>query len=138
MVAGELLGDDEIIDMVDQVLDHVEDPGKCLLDGFPRSVRQTKWLLEQVNKGRFDLTAIINLTVSEDVVRKRMLARGRPDDTEESITRRFKEYHTITEPILDYLERQNIMVYNIDGDKDPEAVNQDVIKALAQAQTASS
>lgn len=134
MLAGELLADDEIIDMVDQVLDTVKDPSKCLLDGFPRSVRQTEWLLEQVAKGRIDLTAIIHLLVSEEVVRERMLNRGRPDDTPGTISRRFKEYHTITEPILDYLARKHVPVQEVDGDQDPEAVHQDVCKALEAAQ----
>lgn len=134
MLAGELLGDEEIIDMVDTVLDEVQDPGKCMLDGFPRSVRQTEWLLEQIRQNRFDLTAIIHLIVSEEVVRERMLNRGRPDDTPETIVRRFQEYHTITEPVLEYLRQHGVPVYDVNGDQDPEAVHEDVRRALDQAQ----
>ncbi len=133
MLAGELLDDDEIIDMVDQVLTNAKDPAKCLLDGFPRSVKQTQWLLDQIKSGRFKLTEIIHLIVSEEVVRKRMLARGRPDDTEQTISRRFQEYHNITEPILEYMEQQNIKVVDIDGDQEPEAVHRDVVRAIEQA-----
>lgn len=132
MLKGELLDDDEIIDMVDKVLDQADNPSKCLLDGFPRSVKQSKWVFEQIRKKRFELTAIINLVVSEDVVRKRMLARGRPDDTEESIVKRFQEYHTVTEPILEYL-RNHVRVFDVNGDQEPEAVHEDVIAALKQA-----
>lgn len=133
MLAGELLGDDEIIEMVDKVLDEVDDPGKCMLDGFPRSVRQTEWLLDQVEKGRFSLTAIIHLLVSEEVVRERMLNRGRPDDTPETITKRFQEYHTVTEPVLEYLKDRGVKVYDVDGDQEPEAVHEDVVRALERA-----
>ncbi|HUC89919.1 MAG TPA: nucleoside monophosphate kinase [Patescibacteria group bacterium] len=133
MLAGELLDDDEIIEMVDKVLTNEEDPAKCLLDGFPRSVKQTKWLMEQIRLGRFKLTEILHLIVSEDIVRKRMLARGRPDDTEETIAKRFQEYHSITEPILEYMEQQKIKVVDIDGDQEPEAVHRDVVRAIEQA-----
>lgn len=133
MLAGELLGDDEIIAMVDKVLDEVEDPGKCMLDGFPRSVAQTEWLLDQAERGRFGLTAIIHLLVSEEVVRERMLNRGRPDDTPETITKRFHEYHTITEPVLEYLKGRGVKVYDVDGDQEPEAVHEDVVRALERA-----
>lgn len=135
MLAGELLGDEEIIAMVDKVLDEVEDPSKCMLDGFPRSVSQTEWLLEQLEQGRFELTAFIHLIVSEEVVRERMMHRGRPDDTPETITKRFLEYHTVTEPVLAYLEQRDVKVYDVDGDQEPEAVHQDVCRALDLAKS---
>jgi adenylate kinase len=135
MLAGELLADEEIIAMVDKVLDEVEDPSKCMLDGFPRSVRQTEWLLEQLEDSRFDLTAVIQLRVSEEVVRERMMHRGRPDDTPETITKRFQEYHTVTEPVLEYLRQHGVNVYDVDGDQEPEAVHQDVRRALELAKT---
>lgn len=133
MLAGELLGDEEIIDMVDKVLSEVENPDKCMLDGFPRSVQQTKWLLEQEEGDRFSLTAIIHLIVSEEVVRERMLSRGRPDDTPEAITKRFQEYRTITEPVLEYLKERGVKVYDVDGDQEPGAVHEDVCRALERA-----
>lgn len=133
MLAGELLGDEEIIAMVDKVLDEVKDPSRCMLDGFPRSVRQTEWLLGEFEKGRFDLTAFLHLIVSEEVVRERMLNRGRPDDTPETITKRFQEYHTVTEPVLEYLKQRGTKVYDVDGDQEPEAVHQDVCRVLELA-----
>src|SRR4051812_30462025 len=58
MLAGELLNDDEIIAMVDRQLEMIDDIKMTLLDGFPRSVAQTAWVLDQVRQGRFPLTAI--------------------------------------------------------------------------------
>lgn len=133
MLAGELLGDDEIIEMVDKVLHQVDDPNKCLLDGFPRSVEQTKWLMDQIKSGRVKLTEVLHLVVSEEVVRERMLKRGRSDDNEETIAKRFQEYHNITEPILDYMKRQGIQVVDINGDQDRESVHRDVVSAIDKA-----
>src|SRR3982751_5665832 len=55
MLAGELLNDDEIIKIVDQVLKSLPDDKEVVLDGFPRTIPQAEWLLEQVKAGRFKI-----------------------------------------------------------------------------------
>src|SRR4051812_49202478 len=53
MLAGDLLDDQEIIEIVDKVLKSLPDDVEVLLDGFPRTVPQAEWLMEQANKDRF-------------------------------------------------------------------------------------
>lgn len=130
MLAGELLDDQEIILMVDKALNTLSDAKKCILDGFPRSIVQTDWLLDQVKSGRFQLTAIFNLAASETVVKQRLLARGRPDDTVEAVTRRFEEYKQVTLPILEHLRAANIPVYEVDATRDPAVVHDDLMQYL--------
>lgn len=132
MLAGELLGDNEIIEMVDKVLDTAADIQKCLLDGFPRSVQQTSWLLDQAASGRFRISAFINIAVTEEVVRHRLLGRGRSDDNEATIAKRFEEYRNITSPIFSYLDGQGVTVYHVDGDQEPEAVHKAIVEVLHQ------
>lgn len=130
MHQGVLLEDAEIYEMIGKALDRVPDLTKCLIDGTPRSVPQADWLLEQVEAGRFTIDAVLHLEIAEDVVRQRLLERGRTDDTEESIAKRFAEYHRATEPILDYLKNKGIPVFRINGDQAPEAVHADIVAAL--------
>jgi adenylate kinase len=130
MLAGELLDDQEIIMMVDKALDGLSDARKSILDGFPRTIVQTDWLLEQVRKGRLELTAIFNLAASEAVVKERLLARGRPDDTLEAVARRFEEYKQVTLPILEHLHAANIPVYEVDATRDPAIVHEDLMRYL--------
>jgi adenylate kinase len=130
MLSGELLDDDEIITMVDKTLNSLQEAKRCILDGFPRTIAQTDWLLEQVRKGRFELTAIFNLAASEDVVKGRLLARGRPDDTLEAVSRRFEEYKQVTLPILDHLRAANIPVYEVDATREPNVVHDDLMQYL--------
>jgi adenylate kinase family enzyme len=66
-------------------------------------------------------------------VRERVLKRGRPDDTPETISKRFQEYYAITEPVLEYLKQQGAKVYDVNGDQEPETVHQDVRRALERA-----
>jgi adenylate kinase len=130
MLEGKLLSDEEVINILDTVLNLIAADQEFVLDGFPRTVNQTNWLLDQVHKGRLKLTAVVNLDASEEVVRKRLMARGRQDDTGEAIAKRFNEYRTVTLPILEHFKQEGVHVFNIDAAKEPRAVHDEILKAI--------
>ena len=130
LLKGELMRDEELFDVVEKGLQNVPDLHKCILDGVVRSIPQADWLLSQAEKGRFKITAIIHIPISQDIVKKRLMARGRADDTEAGIAKRFEQYHKSTEPILDYLESKGVKVYHVNGDQTPEAVHEDILRCL--------
>jgi len=130
MLQGKLLSDDEMINIMDKVLELIDTKQEFVLDGFPRTVPQADWLLEQVHKGRFSLSAVIHLTASEDVVRKRLLNRARLDDTDEAIAKRFSEYQSVTLPIIDHLRHEGARVCDIDADQDPRLVHDAVLSCV--------
>lgn len=131
MLEGKLLSDDEVIELIDDTLKQLIDTNQeFLLDGFPRTKPQADWLLKQVKDGRFGLTAIFNLKASREVVKRRLLERGRQDDTEAAIKRRFEEYETVTLPIIDYFKQAGVKVYDIDADRDPAAVHDDILRHI--------
>lgn len=130
MLEGKLLSDTEVIALVDKTLNLIDLEQEFLLDGFPRTTKQTDWLMEQVRQGRIKLTAVFNLSASRDVVKKRLLARGRQDDNEEAIEKRFLEYETKTLPILDYFRKQGAAVFDVDADKDPITVHDKIMEYI--------
>jgi len=130
MLEGKLLSDEEMINLMDKVLELIDTKQEFVLDGFPRTVPQTDWLLEQVEKGRFALTAVIHLTASEDAVKSRLLGRGRMDDTEEAIEERFKEYRAVTLPIIAYLKKAGASVCDIDASKDIRHVHDAILECV--------
>lgn len=133
MLAGQLLSDEEVIRLIDKTLKQMVDTDQeFLLDGFPRTKPQADWLLKQTKQGRFALTAIFNLKATPAVVKKRLLERGRQDDTEEVIKRRFEEYDSITLPILGYFKQAGVAVYDIDADKDPASVHDEIKRHLGE------
>lgn len=127
MLEGKLLSDDEVIKLIDKTLKMIDVDKEFLLDGFPRTKSQADWLLKQVKDGRFALTAIFNLTASPEVVKDRLLKRGRQDDTEAAIKKRFDEYESVTLPIIDYFRQAGISVYDIDASQDPMAVHDKIL-----------
>jgi len=130
MLQGKLLSDDEMITILDKVFELINPKQEFVLDGFPRTIPQADWLLEQVHSHRFDLTAVVNLSASEDVVRERLTKRGRQDDTDEAIAERFREYQTVTLPILEHFKQENVTVCDIDASRDPRQVHDDILKCI--------
>jgi adenylate kinase len=130
MLEGKLLSDDEVIKLVDKTLKMIDVEQEFVLDGFPRTIAQADWLLRQIHEGRLNLTAVVNLVASPEIVKERLLSRGRQDDTEEAIRKRFAEYESTTMPILDYFRKESVPVHDIDGARDPIMVHDDIMSRL--------
>lgn len=130
MVAGQLLGDQEIIALVQKIFTVVDVDHEFVLDGFPRTSGQADWLLNQVKYGQLELTAIINLKASREEVSDRLLARGRQDDTEAAIKARFDEYENVTLPIVEQFKAAGSTVIDVDGEQSVEQVHEDIVTAL--------
>jgi len=130
MLEGKLLSDEEVITILDTVLNLIDANQEFVLDGFPRTITQANWLLDQVDKDRFKLTAVVNLDASEGVVKARLISRGRQDDNEEAIAKRFEEYRTVTLPILAHLKEKGASVHSIDASKEPRVVHDDILKRI--------
>lgn len=130
MVAGKLLGDQEIIALVQKVFSVVGADQEFVLDGFPRTAAQADWLLNQVKHGQLELTALVQLDASRAVVKKRLLARGRQDDTTAAIEARFKEYEEVTKPIVAMFKAAGNTIIEVNGDQPVSAVHEAIVKAL--------
>ena len=134
MLEGKLLSDEEVINVVNTVLGIINTDDEFVLDGFPRTIDQAEWILHQVEKGRLHLTGIFHLIAPEEVVLKRLSARGRQDDNEEAIAKRFEEYKATTLPIIQHFQQENIPVHDIDATTDPMAVHLEIMDHLHKLQ----
>lgn len=130
MLEGRLLSDEEVIQVVDKVLELIDTKEEFILDGFPRTKPQVDWLMEQHKAGRFDLPVVVNLEVPEEVIRERLQKRQRLDDTDEAISHRYNQYQEVTRPILEYMQKKGLEIYEIDADRDPQAVHRDILRAM--------
>ncbi|MEV4008611.1 nucleoside monophosphate kinase [Actinomadura sp. NPDC049753] len=136
MASGELVGDDLAESVVrDRLAQHDWNYG-FVVDGFPRSRRQTEFFLES-----YDIDGVIHLDLPDEEVRRRVLARrlcngcgmdynliadrptqegrcdvcggelvSREDDTEEALAERLRDYHERTDPILELFGRKEYVV----------------------------
>ena len=130
MVAGKLLSDQEIIALVRKIFSVVDVEHEFVLDGFPRTSAQADWLLNQVKHEQLNLTAIVHLKADRQVVLERLLKRGRPDDTQAAIDKRFNEYENTTLPIVDLFKQAGSTVIEVDGEQSVQAVHDAIESAL--------
>jgi len=130
MLEGKLMSDQETIDMIDKVFDIIDTKDEFILDGFPRTLTQVEWLMEQVKKGRFAQPVVVHMDVSEKETRERLAKRGRPDDTDEAITERYRLYASKTQPLLKQFADSGTVVHEVDADGTPRAVYKNIINAL--------
>ena len=100
-----------------------------ILDGFPRTEGQVEALDRLI--GTDGLDAVVVFEVDEDELVERMLARGRPDDTEDTIRNRFHVYQEQTEPLLDIFGVRGLLV-RVDGVGDVDEVTERILTALEQ------
>lgn len=130
MVQGELLGDAEIIELVQKIFSLINSKEEFILDGFPRTPEQADWLLSQVRHKQLDVTAVIHIKAGEEVVKSRLLSRGRPDDTQEALKQRFDEYEKAIRPIINEMKAAQVPVFDINGENDIELVHDEILRTL--------
>ncbi|MBI4347235.1 MAG: nucleoside monophosphate kinase [Elusimicrobia bacterium] len=101
-----------------------------VLDGFPRRLEDAIALLDILAELGLRLDAVVKLDVPEDVLLRRILDRGRSDDTEAVFRERLRVYRQQTEPVYAYLEGTvPFLTPNVRGD-DPDAAYDNVRRAL--------
>jgi adenylate kinase len=121
MQAGELVPDDVVVGIVSDRLGQKDCASGCLFDGFPRTVPQAETLDHMLTRKEMPLDLVLALEVPEDELIDRLLARGRADDNRETIRERFRQYNGLTEPLLGYYRRREIL-RTIDGRGTPDEV----------------
>jgi adenylate kinase len=132
MLRGELLNDDDIIAIMDKVLESITNGIDILMDGFPRSIPQAEWLLQQSKEGRFPLKMAFHLVASREAVKARLLDRARIDDQTDAIDKRFDEYERSTLPLIEWLKSNGVPVIDVDAERSVEEVYQDLDSHLQQ------
>lgn len=96
-----ILADDALLfKIVDNILPKLTTG--FILDGFPRTLNQINYLLDNYN-----IDICIKLIISDELAKNRMLDRKRSDDTIESINNRINQYHNITEPCFNVFKNNN-------------------------------
>ena len=104
----------------------------CLIaDGYPRTVPQSESFESMMQFFNRENVKVIYIELSEEEAMKRNLLRGRSDDTEEGLRRRFNEYKNNVIPAMNYFkEKDGYEILTINGEQSVEAVHGDIIKAL--------
>jgi adenylate kinase len=136
--AGDLVPDDQMIELIRERLSVSDTAEGFILDGFPRTVAQAEALDRGVEEIDRELTAVLFFQVPDELAVERLhvraLQEGRTDDTPEIIRHRLEVFHKSTEPVVEYYRSRGILV-GIHAERPIDAVFAEVQEVLETAST---
>ncbi len=158
---GGLIPDKQMFSLFSDFLDKKKSDGQnILLDGFPRSLKQYALLKNWLNQKGQKINSAILLNISERESIRRLSARRicaecgtlynlitnppptknckcsgvliqREDDRPEAIKKRLTAYKRQTEPLIDLLRKEGILI-EVDGERPIEIIHKNILARLNQ------
>jgi len=137
--AGDYVTDDLTNELVQNRLSEADALDGFLLDGYPRTLAQVKYLDELLAERGQGLDAVIQLVADKEEVvtrlRKRALEQGRTDDTEEAIRHRQDVYARETMPLIAVYRDRGLLI-EIDALGEVDAVSARIAESLSAREIA--
>ena len=100
MAKGKFAPNEIVLELIKKKVE--QSPKGYVLDGWPRYMQQ----VEDMQKAEIGYDYAVFLNVSKEEVMRRLLARGRADDTEEIINDRIALYKKETGPVVEHFRKQ--------------------------------
>ena len=120
---GEFVPNQIVLDLITKKVE--QSPQGYVLDGWPRYMQQ----VEDLEKAEIGYDYAVFLDVSREEVMRRLLARGRADDTEEIIGNRIELYKKETGPVIEYMRnRPGFLEIKAEGGTPEETANEIIRK----------
>ena len=131
---GQLIPDELMVNILASVYDSFGKEHKgVIFDGFPRTIPQAEALKKMLAERGHKVAAMIELDVPEDELMKRLIKRGqesgRSDDNAETIKKRLNVYHTQTQPLCDWYNKEGLF-HSVDGLGDIDRIFGDVCEII--------
>ena len=151
---GKLVPDELVCALVKERLCQPDCENGFILDGFPRTINQAKFL----DENQIEIDRVVDIEVSDDTIVRRMGGRRfcpkcqktyhvlyskpaeegicdtckvelsiREDDKPETVLERLAVYHNQTEPLIAYYQEK---IAEVDGTRSPEEITDLILKAL--------
>jgi adenylate kinase len=116
---------------VRNTIDIVDETSVLFFDGYPRNIKQLEIIKELLKYVKREEPMVININVSRENVKNRMISRGRGDDNEAAIESRLNEYDKFIIPMLEAVKTDTFFKYfEIDGEGKVEDIHADIINKL--------
>ena len=127
--SGSFVSDDIVKRLVENFISDNKYKDRLIFDGYPRNLNQAKTLKELLNIYQQKIDLVLQLSVSLDTIKKRILERQtlekRADDSEEIAIKRYKTYERSTEPVIEYYNKLNL-VKVINGERSIDQINKEI------------
>jgi adenylate kinase len=104
---GQLVPDEVVLALLRERLSTPEAREGFLLDGYPRNLAQARTLEREFRD--LPVEVVVHLRLADEEIVRRLLLRGRPDDTEPVIRKRLEVYRAETAPLIDHYEKRGVL-----------------------------
>jgi adenylate kinase len=129
MTAGDLVDDETMAEVVKERVQQLDEEDGFIFDGYPRNLAQADTFQRILQSREMELDAAILIQVPEEVLTRRLLARGRLDDTETAVSRRIELYGLETRPLIGYYESMGLL-RRVDGSLEIDEVASSIMGQL--------
>lgn len=146
MNSGSLVSDDIVSKLIEKFIENINYKNKFIFDGYPRNLSQADNLSFLLKKHNQKIDLVLKLSVSLDTIKKRITGRSvcsicgniyneyfnpapinsnccaikflqkRSDDTLDVAIKRFQNYEKITEPLINFYKKIDLLKV-IDGER---------------------
>lgn len=124
--AGSLVPDETTINIVNHYISRPEYKNGFILDGYPRTLVQAQACTFPISK-----VVYMELDEKESLWRLVMRKQQRDDNTIQAVKHRIELFHTHTRPVLDYYEKQGLLL-QVDSKRPIQEVNEEILKSLGK------
>ena len=136
MASGQLVSDEILNEIVSEKIIDYKEKG-FILDGYPRTLNQSKFLEGILNNQRLSLSYIFNIDISFDSLKDRIIKRskeeGRDDDNLEAIKTRYEAYLKTTIEVSNYYKTQyHEIFFEIDGGHQIDEITNKIKKIIVK------
>lgn len=109
-----------------------------ILDGYPRTIDQMKYLNNFNNQNNININFIINISVDIQTIEERIISRSklenRDDDSIDTIRTRIKNYIQETKPVSEfYSQNFHSIYYELEGTDKVDEIQKKLIKIVKNA-----
>ncbi len=136
LATGELIDDELTNKVLDSALRTVKDKRHVVVDGYPRNPRQAQWLDKHLPQHGREIKVVVVFDVPKEELMRRLVGRGRAEDTPAVVSHRLDIYYEHTKPVLKFYKEQGIPVRVVDGSGDVNEVHERIQKVIEECSLA--
>jgi adenylate kinase len=115
IASGDVLPDEAAAELVRHHLMRSNVHKGFILDGFPATAGQAKALDKILQDQQLPRAVVVVFDVPDDVIRKRMLSRGRVDDKADNIDRRIQEFRNEAALLIGWAGQTRVVRVNAEA-----------------------
>ena len=139
MSSGNLVSDDILNQIIANKLISKECNNGYILDGYPRTILQSEFLLSFINDNNLNLDLIFNFEIDFTLVKERIMMRSekeqRSDDSIDVIKTRLDKYVEETSPVSQFFsENFNQKFFTIDASQEVSKIQKELINIIKKGQ----